>query len=83
MSIFSSRLFKNLVFFAFAAAMILVGCYGILLLMQALGGNGSSEGNSLIFALGLVLTIVSAFSLIIGVLHRKLVTSAEDNKKGT
>jgi len=82
-SIFNSRHFKDLIFFAFAAIMILVGGYGILLLMQALGGNGSSEGNSLIFVLGLVLIIVSVFSLAIGVLYRKSASSPENSGKGT
>ena len=83
MSIFNSRHLKDIIFFGFAAVMILVGGYGILLLIQALGGNGSSEGNSLIFALGLVLVIVSVFSLIIGILHWKSVSSAGDSKKST
>jgi hypothetical protein len=78
---FKSQFFRDLIFFAFAAAMLFVGGYGILLIMQVLGGNGSSEGNSLIFVMGLVLIILSAFSLIIGVLHRKSGSSAEDSKK--
>jgi hypothetical protein len=82
-SIFNSRLFKNLIFFSFVAVMILMGGYGILLIIQASGGNGSSEGNSLIFVLGLILIIVSAFSLSIGVLYRKTISSAEGSKKRT
>jgi hypothetical protein len=82
-SIFNSRLFKDLIFLAFAAIMILVGGYGILLLIQVLGGNGSSEGNSLIFVLGLVLILVSAFALTIAVLYRKSESSTEHSKKST
>jgi uncharacterized membrane protein YidH (DUF202 family) len=82
-SILKSRFFRNLIFFAFVAAMLLVGYYGILLIGQSLGGNGSSEGSSLIFALGFVLILISVFSLSIGVLHWKSVSSAEDSKKST
>ena len=83
MSIFDSRLFKVLIFSAFASVMILVGGYGILLLVQALGENGSSEGNSLIFVLGLILIIVSVFSLIIGILYWKSASTPKRSKKST
>jgi hypothetical protein len=82
-SIFNSRLFKNLIFFVFVAVMILVGGYGILLIMQVWEGNGNSEGNSLIFVLGLVLIIVSGFSLSIGILHWRSVSFRENSKKST
>ena len=83
MSISNSRMFKNLIFFTFAAVMILMGGYGILLIIHASVRNGSSEGYSLIFVLGLVLIIVSTFSLCIGVLYRESVSSAGDGKKNT
>jgi hypothetical protein len=46
-----------------AFPVLLVGCYGDLLLIGALNKNGSAEGNSLLFSAGLILLILSAAML--------------------
>jgi hypothetical protein len=71
MSVFKSRLFRDIIFFVFAALMLLAGFYAVLLLLEAFRGHGSSEGNSLIFVAGFTLLIFSIVSLVIGFLNRK------------
>jgi len=58
--------------------MAMLGCYGILLLIEALNAHGSPEGNSLLFVLGLFLVVLSAISLAYFLLNRKPKTCTKD-----
>ena len=48
---------------------LIVGWLEVALLVEVVTGQGSSEGNTLIVGLGLVLFILSAFLLIVGIIN--------------
>ena len=77
-SISSSRFFRECLAFFFASAALIVGCYGVMLLVSAFDGNGSPVGNVLLFGLGLFLLIFSPIVLIFGLINwRKAHPSAD------
>jgi hypothetical protein len=51
------------------AAGLFVGWLEVALLVEALAGQGSSESDTLIVGLGLVLFILSAFLFIVGIIN--------------
>ena len=64
-SVFLSRFFRELTVLVFAGAAILVGCYGVLLIVQFFTGHGSPGGSTFVFALGFLCLCVSAAVLVI------------------
>jgi hypothetical protein len=65
-SVFRSRFFRELIASIFAIAAVIVGCYGVFLIVEAFNVHGSSGGNALLFALGLILLVLSVAALIVG-----------------
>ena len=63
------RFFRGSVVFMFAGAALLVGWYGLSLLVESFDGHGSPAGNVLLFALGLILLVLSAVTFIVGVVR--------------
>jgi hypothetical protein len=68
-SVFNSRFFRGFIVFLFAGAALLVAGYGVLLLVEALNGRGSVGGNVLLFALGLILLVLSPAAFIFGIVY--------------
>jgi hypothetical protein len=65
-SVARSRFLRRcLALFAVGSALI-VGWYGVLLLVEAFDGHGSPVGDFLLFGLGLFLLILSLIALIVG-----------------
>ena len=67
--VFRSRFFRGFLDFVLMAAGLFVGCLEVALLVEVVNGQGSSEGNTLIVDLGLVLFMLSAFLLMIGIIN--------------
>jgi hypothetical protein len=64
-----SRIFRGLIVFIFAGAALLIGYYGVLLLVQAFNGHGSPGGTALLFVLGLILLTLSPAVFIVGIVY--------------
>ena len=65
-SVFRSGFFRTGLAFCLVAAALIVGCYGVLLLVEAFDAHGSAGGNLLLFGLGLFLLGSSLIVLLIG-----------------
>ena len=65
----------------FAVAALLVGCYGVSLLLEAFNAQGSPEGNALLFTLGLAL-ILSSVIVIVVIVHWKSSPPSRGDKNG-
>ena len=81
-SIIRPRFFRGLFIFGSAAAMAMIACYGILVLIESFNRHGSAEGNSLLFALSLVLVLPSSAAFIFLILHWKLSRPKTIQKNG-
>ena len=68
-SVFRSRFFRGFLAFVLMGAGLFVGWLEVALLGEVVTGQGSSEGNTLMVGLGLVLFILSAFLLIVGIIN--------------
>jgi predicted PurR-regulated permease PerM len=68
-SIFRSRFIRRVVVFMFAGGALLVGYYGLSLLVEAFDRHGSPGGNAILFALGLILLVLSPLAVIAGVVY--------------
>jgi hypothetical protein len=68
-SVFRSRFFRRFLAFVLMSAGLFVGWLEVALLVEVVTGQGSSEGNTLMVGLGLVLFILSAFLLIVGIIN--------------
>jgi hypothetical protein len=68
-SVFRSRFFRGLIVCIFAGTAILVGYYGVSLLVEAFNGHGSPGGNALLFVLGLILLVLSPVAFIVGIVY--------------
>ena len=68
-SVFRSRFFRGLLAFVLMGAGLLVGWLEVALLVEVVTEQGSSEGNTLIVGLGLVLFIPSAFLFMVGIIN--------------
>lgn len=66
-TIFCSRVVRRLVALIFAGALLLVGYYGLLLIVEAFDQHGSSAGNAIFFIIGLTLLVLSPFAFIVGI----------------
>ena len=75
-----SRIFRGLIVFLFAGAALLVGYYGVLLLVQAFNGHGSPGGNALLFVLGLILLALSPAAFIVGIVYWTLSRPSQGEK---
>ena len=64
-----SRFFRGFLDFVLMGVGLFVGWLEVALLVEVVTGQGSSEGNTLIMGLGLVLFILSAFLLIVGIIN--------------
>jgi hypothetical protein len=64
-----SRFFRGFLGFVLMGVGLFVGWLEVALLVEVVTGQGSSEGNTLIMGLGLVLFILSAFLLIVGIIN--------------
>jgi hypothetical protein len=67
--VFRSRFFGGFLDFVLMAAGLFVGWLELALLVEVVTGQGSSEGNTLIVDLGLVLFMLSVFLLIVGIVN--------------
>jgi hypothetical protein len=65
-SVFRSGFFRGVIVLMFASGALIVGGYGVLLLVEAFNGHGSSAGNVLLFALGLLLLFLSVAAIVVG-----------------
>ena len=65
-SVVRSRFFRGLIAFMLAGAALIVGCYGVLLLVESFNGHGSPEGNFVLFGLALTLLVLSTCAFIFG-----------------
>jgi predicted PurR-regulated permease PerM len=61
------QFFWEFVVFMFAGAVLLVGCYGLSLIVESFDGHGSPGGNAVLFAIGLILLVLSPVAFIVGV----------------
>ena len=77
-----SRFFRDFVIVIFAAAMVLVTSYGILLLAESFRDNGSTEGNSLLFTIGIVLFFPSIVAFIFAIVYWKSSRHSAKDKGG-
>jgi hypothetical protein len=68
-SVFRSQFFRGFLAFVLMGVGLIVGWLEVALLVKVVTGQGSSEGNTLIVGLGLVLFILSAFLLIVGIIN--------------
>jgi hypothetical protein len=78
-SVFRSGFFRGLIVCIFAGAAILVGYYGVSLLVEAFNAHGSPGGNALLFALALILLALSPVAFIVAVVYW---TSTSPNSGG-
>jgi len=76
------RFFRGFVVSVFAGAALLVGWYGLSLLTESFNGHGSPGGNVLLFALGMILLVLSPVSLLDAVV-RSTSSSANIRDKNT
>ena len=67
--VFRSRFFRGFLAFVLLGAGLFVGWLEVALLVEVVTGQGSSEGNTLIVDLGLVLFMLSAFLLVVGIVN--------------
>jgi hypothetical protein len=67
--VFRSRFFRGFSAFVLMGAGLFLGWLEVALLVEVVTGQGSSEGNTLIVDLGLVLFMLSAFLLIVGIIN--------------
>jgi hypothetical protein len=67
--VFRSRFFRECFALFFVSASLIVGCYGLLLFINALSKYGSPVGNTFPFVLGLFLLIFSPLVLIFGLIN--------------
>ena len=74
------RFLRGVIIFSLAAALALITCYGILLLIESFSPNGSPSGNALLFTLSFVLIIPSTAAIIFLIFHWKS-SPPEDNPK--
>ena len=81
-SIVRPRFFRGLIIISLAAAMAMIACYGILLLIESFGRNGSAAGSSLLFTLSLVLIIPSTAAFVFLIFHWKLSRPMTIQKNG-
>ena len=65
-----SRLSRVLIVSMFVGAALLIGGYGLRLMIAAFDGHGSTEGNALLFGLGSILLILSPLVCIFGAIIR-------------
>jgi hypothetical protein len=63
------RFFQGFVVFMFSGAALLVGWYGLSLLVESFNGHGSPGGNILLFAIGLILLVLPPVHLIVAVVY--------------
>jgi len=75
-----SRIFQGLIVFIFAGVALLVGYYGVLLLVQGFNGHGSPGGNALLFVLGLILLALSPAAFIVGIVYWTLSRPSQGEK---
>jgi hypothetical protein len=68
-SISRFRFFRGFVVFMFAGAALLVGWYGLSLLVESFNGHGSPGGNVFLFALGLILLVLPPVAFIVWVVR--------------
>jgi hypothetical protein len=81
-SIIRPRFFRGGMILSLAAAMAMIACYGILLLIESFSRNGSAEGSSLLFILSLVLIIPSTAAFTFLILYWKLSRPKTIQKNG-
>jgi hypothetical protein len=65
-SVTRSRFFRSCFGFLFFGAAVLVGFYGLLLLVESFNGHGSDGGNALLFVLGFILLLLSSGTFVVG-----------------
>jgi len=79
-SIFHSRFIRGFIVFMFTGVALLVGIYGLSLLVEAFDRHGSPGGNTVLFALSLILLVLASFTFIAGVVYwNRSRRSPEDN----
>jgi predicted PurR-regulated permease PerM len=61
------QFFREFAVFMFVGAVLLVGCYGLSLIVESFDGHGSPGGNAVLFAIGLILLVLSPVAFIVGV----------------
>jgi len=67
--VFRTRFFRGFLAFVSMGVGLVVGWLEVALLVEVVTGQGSSEGNTVILDLGLVLFMLSAFLLVIGIIN--------------
>jgi len=68
-SIFRSRFIRGFNVCMFTGVALLVGFYGVSLIVEAFDRHGSSGGNAILFALGLILLVLAPVAFIFGVVY--------------
>ena len=67
-SVFRSQCIRGLIIFIFGSIALLIGYYGVSILVAAISAHGSPGGNILLLVFGLILLVLSPVTFIIGVL---------------
>ena len=80
--IIRSRFFRGLIIFSLDAAMVMIACYGVLLLIESFNRKGSSVGSSLLFVASLFLVIPSFAAFVFLIFHWKFSRPTTIKKNG-
>jgi hypothetical protein len=67
-SVFRSQCIRGLIIFMFGSVALVIGYYGVSILVAAIGAHGSPGGDVLLLVFGLILLILCPVTFIIGVL---------------
>jgi hypothetical protein len=78
-SVSRSRFFRGCLALFFMGTALIVGCYGVLVLVESFDGRGSSVGNSLLFGLALFFLGLSSIVLIVGLSNWRLAQSSRED----
>jgi len=79
-SVSRSRFFRACSALFLFSPVFLVGMYGISLLVESVDGHGSTEGNTLLFVLGIILLLLFSCTFAAGALYLTSTSLTSGNK---
>jgi hypothetical protein len=76
------RFFRGCLALSLFTVAFIVGEYGVLLLLVAVDGRGSSGGSAVLFGLGLFFLILSQFIFNVGLINWRFANPCPENAEG-
>ncbi len=81
-SAFRYRFLQDFGVFVFAGVWLLAGWFGLSFLVESFNAHGSPGGNALLFALSLILLVLSLTTFIVGIAYWKQSRPSSADKNG-